>query len=62
MERIKIMNKEQVIKNYINSHRKEFYSDTNKKLINAIAIVNGAKETGLSQIDFMSYLRYGKVM
>ena len=55
------MNKQKIIKNYIEKHKDEFFDNNDKTFVNAIALFKAEKETGIDSIDFMSYLRYGKV-
>ena len=54
--------KTQIIKSYINSHKDEIFDKEDSRFVIAAALFKAERETGIDYIDFMSYIRYGKVL
>ena len=52
----------QIIKNYIETHRDEIFDKEDPRFVIAVALFKAEQETGIDYIDFMSYIRYGRLL
>lgn len=50
------------IKNYLNAHREEIFDKEDPRFVIAVALFKAEQETGIDYIDFMSYIRYGRLL